>query len=159
MVECESGWIQRARLFDFVLIDTWWNVNAEDNRRCVFASVCFNRYMVECEYIKQLFRQILYSVLIDTWWNVNSVKYPPISSLTFVLIDTWWNVNSLNYFKIQSKKNVLIDTWWNVNILPLCVSSNVSGFNRYMVECEYRNHNCGNPLFIVLIDTWWNVNY
>ena len=137
MVECESGWIQRARLFDFVLIDTWWNVNAEDNRRCVFASVCFNRYMVECEYIKQLFRQILYSVLIDTWWNVNS----------------------LNYFKIQSKKNVLIDTWWNVNILPLCVSSNVSGFNRYMVECEYRNHNCGNPLFIVLIDTWWNVNY
>ena len=93
MVECESGWIQRARLFDFVLIDTWWNVNAEDNRRCVFASVCFNRYMVECEYIKQLFRQILYSVLIDTWWNVNSVKYPPISSITFVLIDTWWNVN------------------------------------------------------------------
>ena len=32
------------------------------------------------------------------------------------------------------------------------------GFNRYMVECEYRNSDCGNQIFIVLIDTWWNVN-
>ena len=36
--------------------------------------------------------------------------------------------------------------------------TNKLGFNRYMVECEYRNSDCGNPLFIVLIDTWWNVN-
>ena len=27
-----------------------------------------------------------------------------------------------------------------------------------MVECEYRNSDCGNQIFIVLIDTWWNVN-
>ena len=41
------------------------------------------------------------------------------------------------------------------------VSTKIDGkscFNRYMVECEYRNSDCGNQIFIVLIDTWWNVN-
>ena len=35
---------------------------------------------------------------------------------------------------------------------------NTSGFNRYMVECEYdRTLTCFGD-FDVLIDTWWNVN-
>ena len=34
-------------------------------------SMCFNRYMVECEYRTFInFRTVLV-VLIDTWWNVN----------------------------------------------------------------------------------------
>ena len=32
-----------------VLIDTWWNVNAEEPEEKVGADACFNRYMVECE--------------------------------------------------------------------------------------------------------------
>ena len=55
----------------WVLIDTWWNVNQEAQRkdRYFFG---FNRYMVEC---KLIFGNILdgmqFFVLIDTWWNVN----------------------------------------------------------------------------------------
>ena len=35
------------------------------------AFVSFNRYMVECEYVKYGSRAYRYLVLIDTWWNVN----------------------------------------------------------------------------------------
>ena len=34
---------------------------------------------------------------------------------------------------------VLIDTWWNVNITHSSHRYLVSGFNRYMVECELDN--------------------
>ena len=34
-----------------VLIDTWWNVNTIAVTRKRSNGVCFNRYMVECEYI------------------------------------------------------------------------------------------------------------
>ena len=34
----------------------------------------------------------------------------------------------------------------------------VSGFNRYMVECEYRTDAPQWHRDSVLIDTWWNVN-
>ena len=42
---------------------------------------------------------------------------------------------------------------------PRAMNNCVLRFNRYMVECEYRNSDCGNQVFIVLIDTWWNVNF
>ena len=32
------------------------------------------------------------------------------------------------------------------------------GFNRYMVECEYKMSEMGVDIQEVLIDTWWNVN-
>ena len=34
-----------------------------------------------------------------------------------------------------------------------------SGFNRYMVECEYHQHYLAGLVTMVLIDTWWNVNH
>ena len=37
-----------------------------------------------------------------------------------------------------------------------CIDS--TGFNRYMVECEYFSSMILLTLRIVLIDTWWNVN-
>ena len=41
-------------------------------------------------------------------------------------------VDSLSLF-------VLIDTWWNVNKeLRLYRQNGIDRFNRYMVECEYR---------------------
>ena len=32
------------------------------------------------------------------------------------------------------------------------------GFNRYMVECEYKATGTARHVVTVLIDTWWNVN-
>ncbi len=33
---------------------------------------CFNRYMVECEYLMSVVTTVIEAiVLIDTWWNVN----------------------------------------------------------------------------------------
>ena len=32
---------------------------------------------------------------------------------------------------------VLIDTWWNVNYFLYHSGMSASGFNRYMVECEF----------------------
>mgnify|MGYP000842980114 CR=1 FL=1 len=79
----------------FVLIDTWWNVNynqiyfadkiARFNRymvECEFDLICersepswsFNRYMVECEFLHSSGIFLLAKVLIDTWWNVNLRK-------------------------------------------------------------------------------------
>ena len=49
-------------------------------------------------------------------------------------------------FKIDlsGRKLVLIDTWWNVNCCIICsIQFKVSGFNRYMVECEYALANTG----------------
>ena len=51
MVECESATLYHDSKVDFVLIDTWWNVNI-----CAINSFHF------CIF-----------VLIDTWWNVNAV--------------------------------------------------------------------------------------
>ena len=55
----------------FVLIDTWWNVNA---------SVTGSPFT-------------FLVVLIDTWWNVNYGKRFEEELRKAVLIDTWWNVN------------------------------------------------------------------
>ena len=53
---------------------------------------------------------------------------------------------------------VLIDTWWNVNQEFVDSLLQLSGFNRYMVECEFNiGFFCDNKSD-VLIDTWWNVN-
>ena len=49
MVECESSTAMLSEFVNFVLIDTWWNVNLSFNG--------INR--------------IVNLVLIDTWWNVN----------------------------------------------------------------------------------------
>ena len=35
----------------------------------------------------------------------------------------------------------------------------VSGFNRYMVECEFDGTDWVFDEYPVLIDTWWNVNF
>ena len=56
---------------NFVLIDTWWNVNHN--------SVLHGKHAI--------------SVLIDTWWNVNTNKLGAGVDEVSVLIDTWWNVN------------------------------------------------------------------
>ena len=37
------------KVFARVLIDTWWNVNAMNTTKYNKFSICFNRYMVECE--------------------------------------------------------------------------------------------------------------
>ena len=52
MVECE--WIRRSQ-----------NLTG---------AICFNRYMVECEYIHRFFACPIQTVLIDTWWNVNTIN-------------------------------------------------------------------------------------
>ena len=105
-------------------------------QNCLFCTLRFNRYMVECEWIYGVCCVTLTGVLIDTWWNVN-VPEPPYMYITFiVLIDTWWNVN------------VTTSIWYKIWI----------GFNRYMVECEFINRLPSCNLVIVLIDTWWNVN-
>ena len=51
MVECESATLYHDSKVDFVLIDTWWNVN-------------INNYDSHTKST---------TVLIDTWWNVNAV--------------------------------------------------------------------------------------
>ena len=38
-----------------VLIDTWWNVNENVNLAFMEIFARFNRYMVECEYLKKCF--------------------------------------------------------------------------------------------------------
>ena len=97
----------------------------------------FNRYMVECEFLSFEALDRFYSVLIDTWWNVNIHNYDSNIRRTNVLIDTWWNVNLLN-----------------LRTLP---EADIR-FNRYMVECEWRNFEFRCSWILVLIDTWWNVN-
>ena len=72
MVECESSTAMLSEFVNFVLIDTWWNVNQLAEGGVLKKGQGFNRYMVECEYtISEVIRIELTSVLIDTWWNVN----------------------------------------------------------------------------------------
>ena len=52
MVECESDMTNTLCIIIDVLIDTWWNVNT-NNESAFFNFSSFNRYMVECEYICQ----------------------------------------------------------------------------------------------------------
>ena len=78
--------------------------------------LCFNRYMVECEffYILAFFRSS--PVLIDTWWNVNSKIISIKLSIRF----------SFNRYMVECEYYYLILKL----ITPL-------SFNRYMVECEF----------------------
>ena len=120
-------------------------------------------------------------VLIDTWWNVNEHGYTEPMKTVSVLIDTWWNVNVEDTINGCNDLIVLIDTWWNVNIthsshrylvsgfnrymvecelsLFLYISDSFSRFNRYMVECEFFDIIKCTLTYTVLIDTWWNVNF
>ena len=87
--------------------------------------MCFNRYMVECEYQKNASIYTMTLVLIDTWWNVNSASqirpltqeafnrymvecesYGVFNALIFltVLIDTWWNVNTTEVLTTEARK-------------------------------------------------------
>ena len=95
--------------------------------------------MVECESLSVLkSAQTVTAVLIDTWWNVNMEHYNEYIFQYQVLIDTWWNVNKKQELGKNWAKKVLIDTWWNVNETVLNYALNgASGFNRYMVECEF----------------------
>ena len=57
MVECESSTAMLSEFVNFVLIDTWWNVNQ----------------LAEGGVLKKG------QVLIDTWWNVNvfqQIQFP-----------------------------------------------------------------------------------
>ena len=54
MVECESFKSWQMMCLAVVLIDTWWNVNSNEE--------ALNRYMAY--------------VLIDTWWNANCTLFP-----------------------------------------------------------------------------------
>ena len=76
---------------------------------------CFNRYMVECEYICSSGSMSSLEVLIDTWWNVNTITNTRSATEQMVLIDTWWNVNVKPLATVSLGLTVLIDTWWNVN--------------------------------------------
>ena len=52
MVECEWSNLDKQKDGEDVLIDTWWNVNQFRFaiKQCQYSS--FNRYMVECEYLR-----------------------------------------------------------------------------------------------------------
>ena len=97
----------------------------------------FNRYMVECEFrfkrlrvrIRHRFNR--YMVECEFYFDCISHFYQP------VLIDTWWNVNMVTASFLKCCQKVLIDTWWNVNQNFVDSLLKISGFNRYMVECEY----------------------
>ena len=66
------------------------------------------------------------------------------------------NVRDEIIFDLQNQ--VLIDTWWNVNQEFVDSLLRLSGFNRYMVECELKARFAFFGMSPVLIDTWWNVN-
>ena len=69
---------------------------------------------------------------------MNEHGYTEPMKTVSVLIDTWWNVNVEDTINGCNDLIVLIDTWWNVNITHSSHRYLVSGFNRYMVECEFR---------------------
>ena len=75
----------------------------------------FNRYIVECKYIKDADRLQYLSDLIDTQWNVNTRQNIRNGGLQCDLIDTQWNVN------LHKMATLLI----------------LIGFNRYIVECKF----------------------
>ena len=54
---------------------------------------------------------------------------------------------------------VLIDTQWNVNHVYIFLCISVGSFNRYIVECKYKQIASKIPPEKVLIDTQWNVNF
>ena len=91
--------------------------------------LCFNRYMVECEfYTRKTHFFYMENVLIDTWWNVNFSSNQASSLPLTVLIDTWWNVNHLRLSRERGCIFVLIDTWWNVNFLDTAKDSTFTSF-------------------------------
>ena len=93
--------------------------------------------MVECEFLFIANGSGCVLVLIDTWWNVNQLIVFVVKLHPLVLIDTWWNVNSAATSVLCVVNTVLIDTWWNVNgTTARGKLTGLSGFNRYMVECE-----------------------
>ena len=54
------------------------------------ASPCFNRYMVECEFVACGALAWYVKVLIDTWWNVN-----------FALHETEKKCTSFNRYMVE----------------------------------------------------------
>ena len=137
MVECESS--NRTQAQSAFYSFNRYMVECELIRASVIFLMLkgFNRYMVECEYlIGGNLMGAGTNVLIDTWWNVNVKRSNRTYLRFFVLIDTWWNVNKASDIASFLKLFVLIDTWWNVNSLIQGATSLLSGFNRYMVECE-----------------------
>ena len=59
MVECEFGSVENLTIMNGVLIDTWWNVNVSKPARYYTFDIGFNRYMVECEFLFQLWKLIV----------------------------------------------------------------------------------------------------
>ena len=143
----------------FVLIDTWWNVNSHTPVPLPLL-LCFNRYMVECEFLIQAGSVAAMKVLIDTWWNVNHN----------IINDQAQGYQHFNRYMVECEciwcgYKLIIAIRFNrymveceFHMIPLKASA-VLGFNRYMVECEWWFVEVDWRWCRVLIDTWWNVNY
>ena len=97
----------------------------------------FNRYMVECEFLKisELYalHQSFNRYMVECEYHMKLIK----GEASLVLIDTWWNVN--HYVINRTRADAM-------------------SFNRYMVECESFSYRILFNPCAVLIDTWWNVN-
>ena len=80
---------------DFVLIETYWNVNYFRSTLELNSVQGINRNILECKYdgVGISFSNLY--VLIETYWNVNSRGSPFFERRTKVLIETYWNVNML----------------------------------------------------------------
>ena len=99
-----------------VLIDTWWNVNEEIKSEVKIDDTSFNRYMVECELMKQKYF-LHFSGSFNRYMVECELDYDGL---------------------VLRVEQVLIDTWWNVNHpMKWVFTTGYTGFNRYMVECEY----------------------
>ena len=138
MVECEWNIYLASSRLRWVLIDTWWNVNYYRHLLVSKMVERFNRYMVECEYASFAFSNASFArfnrYMVECEYFYFTCRY----CFTTVLIDTWWNVNVTEAGLCNAMNFVLIDTWWNVNYDVYEIEELATGFNRYMVECEFK---------------------
>ena len=105
---------KRIALHHIVLIDTWWNVN--ENANLAFMEIFgFNRYMVECESVQEIFY-----FTCEKSFNRYMVECEFQVYLLRVMI-----VNCFNRYMVECELlSEFVNFYGNY-----C-------FNRYMVECE-----------------------
>ena len=107
--------IKNMVFWEQVLIDTWWNVNVFAGSSCVISRHRFNRYMVECESVQEIFY-----FTCEKSFNRYMVECEFQVYLLRVMI-----VNCFNRYMVECELlSEFVNFYGNY-----C-------FNRYMVECE-----------------------
>ena len=124
-----------AELFDFILIESQWNLNEFKGTASMASDENINRITVEFKLKCRINEQVTSCILIESQWNLNNTPALTRTETIYILIESQWNLNVSPFAPVAPVAPILIESQWNLNsrdFTSTCMAS--VNINRITVE-------------------------